>query len=299
MIKEKQIAEFETLLNDAYVNVIENDDKTITLAVRNGFSLTFSVTDKILSGKGNIGKQGQRGVPGLSAAQLAVQQGFATTEEEWLQTLIGEKGEAGKDGKDGSTNDIVDIGVKKKVSVKQGISFNALWNNNELTLTLPVIPVETKTERYRVEQCTITNGDAFSVKTLWLNNAGFLDITLPAIKNGERGKDGVTINGTSPVLGKVTVNRDDTMFCSGGGITGINNYTFHLSAAKQGDKGATGETGAIGAVLGSLNTVVTEQKQQMNSTVFAIIDNKLDIRTGSFSLTFNGNRYEAGVSDEA
>lgn len=166
MIKEKQIAEFETLLNNSYVNIEENDDKTITLSVRNGFSLTFSVTDKILSSKGNTGKQGQRGISGLSAAQLAVQQGLAETEEAWLQSLIGGKGKAGKDGRDGNTDDITDIGIEKKVSVKQGEKFSSLWSNNKLILTLPVIPVKTTIERYHIEQCTIKNGDIFSVKTL-------------------------------------------------------------------------------------------------------------------------------------
>lgn len=131
-----------------------------------------------------------------------------------------------------------------------------------------------------------------------LNNTGFLDITLPTVKNGERGKDGVTINGTSPTLGKVSVNRaSDNMFCSGGGVTGTNNYTFYLSTAKQGNKGETGKTGATGAVLGSLNTVTAKQELQTDDTVFAVIDDKLNIKTDSFDLTFDGNRYEAGVSN--
>src|SRR5699024_8766786 len=53
------------------------------------------------------GKQGDKGDPGKSAYQVAVDNGFEGTEEEWLASLKGPKGDtgdtgpAGKDGADG------------------------------------------------------------------------------------------------------------------------------------------------------------------------------------------------------
>ena len=39
------------------------------------------------------------GRPGKSAYELAVEQGFSGTEEEWLASLVGPQGAAGADGK--------------------------------------------------------------------------------------------------------------------------------------------------------------------------------------------------------
>lgn len=42
-----------------------------------------------------------KGADGLSAYQIAVNNGFSSTETEWLNSLKGEKGEPGKDGSNG------------------------------------------------------------------------------------------------------------------------------------------------------------------------------------------------------
>ena len=45
--------------------------------------------------EGPMGPEGEDGAPGKSAYELAVAEGFAGTLEEWLLSLVGEKGEIG------------------------------------------------------------------------------------------------------------------------------------------------------------------------------------------------------------
>lgn len=52
---------------------------------------------------GAQGEQGVQGIPGASAYELAVEGGFDGTLEEWLESLVGEKGEQGIQGIQGET----------------------------------------------------------------------------------------------------------------------------------------------------------------------------------------------------
>lgn len=58
---------------------------------------------------GEAGATGPQGEPGASAYEIAVENGFRGTEEEWLASLKGETGAPGKDGSD-ATVDIVQEG---------------------------------------------------------------------------------------------------------------------------------------------------------------------------------------------
>ena len=67
-----------------------------------------SVLDKLGESEGSLmfngikigltGDKGQDGMDGKSAYAIAVERGFAGTENEWLNSLKGEKGAAGPDG---------------------------------------------------------------------------------------------------------------------------------------------------------------------------------------------------------
>ena len=94
--------------------------------VGDGFTITFAVTDKIghttqayevgsvitangvniLSLASTAAGQGQvdplQGEPGKSAYEIAVENGFVGTEQEWLDSLHGEDGAPGADGVDGT-----------------------------------------------------------------------------------------------------------------------------------------------------------------------------------------------------
>lgn len=73
------------------------------LAVENGYEGTIEEWLASLVGEvGATGKDGANGKDGQSAYALAVEKGYEGTEEEWLASLLGEDGVNGKDGSNGS-----------------------------------------------------------------------------------------------------------------------------------------------------------------------------------------------------
>lgn len=64
---------------------------------------------------GRDGKDGTNGTNGLSAYEIAVQQGFSGTVDEWLSSLIGEKGEPGSQGQQGEKGDKGETGEKGEI----------------------------------------------------------------------------------------------------------------------------------------------------------------------------------------
>ena len=58
-------------------------------------------TDKINQTQGIKGDPGPQGPKGKSAYELAVENGFNGTLQEWLNSLVGPQGEAGPQGNDG------------------------------------------------------------------------------------------------------------------------------------------------------------------------------------------------------
>ena len=76
--------------------------------------MDFNVTEVL---KGKDGADGKDGANGLSAYEVALNNGFEGTEQEWLESLKGadgKDGENGKDGKDGESYD--DTELKNRVT---------------------------------------------------------------------------------------------------------------------------------------------------------------------------------------
>ena len=81
------------------------------------------------------GPQGEPGEPGKSAYQHAVDNGFKGTEQEWLESLKGDKGEPG-----GGTADDITYGSKTVKDVLDDLLYTAIqitsFNNNVNTVEL-------------------------------------------------------------------------------------------------------------------------------------------------------------------
>jgi hypothetical protein len=72
------------------------------VAVENGFRGTKADWLKSLKGKAGDSIKGDKGDDGLSAYQVAVANGFVGSESVWLASLKGEPGKKGDPGKDGN-----------------------------------------------------------------------------------------------------------------------------------------------------------------------------------------------------
>ena len=89
-------------LNDAILNGVPGES-AYEVAVSNGFEGTEE--EWLASLKGDTGKQGiqgETGPSGASAYEIAVNNGFEGTETEWLASLKGEKGDTGSSSGGGS-----------------------------------------------------------------------------------------------------------------------------------------------------------------------------------------------------
>lgn len=56
--------------------------------------------------QGGSGSQGPKGDPGESAYQIAIDNGFVGTEQEWLESLVGQQGDPGEQGIQGPQGDV-------------------------------------------------------------------------------------------------------------------------------------------------------------------------------------------------
>ena len=81
-----------------------NGKSAYEIAVENGFNGTKEEWLESLKGdKGDSGNTGSNGENGKSAYEIAVENGFNGTEEEWLESLKGQKGSSGLDGTTGKS----------------------------------------------------------------------------------------------------------------------------------------------------------------------------------------------------
>lgn len=93
------------------INEVNNEDHRLVGGEVKGDTLILRTQDMVPGRDGeisprevkiNVGSlRGQDGDDGASAYEVAVQNGFEGTEEDWLASLEGEQGVAGRDGKDG------------------------------------------------------------------------------------------------------------------------------------------------------------------------------------------------------
>ena len=266
-MKQKQVQDLEELTGNALVSV-EQNDKTVTLTMSNGFSLSFSLEDITASIKGDTGSKGERGINGLSAYELAVLQGYIGTEVDWKESLKGDKGEQGVPGPDGTNgSDGHNLDLTKDVTVSCGEQPSvSLDEDGTLYFTFPDIKQGSSGEtgeRYYVRKCLVTEGDIFDVNTTWDGYSGIINVILPVVR-GVKGQKGVTVNGQSPVLGEVTVGQvlpDGSAWqCYKKTVDNVTFYSFELSRLAEGEKGIVGRKGPVGAVNNAL-TVVKETER--------------------------------------
>ena len=107
---------------------------------------------------GKDGADGKDGVDGKSAYELAVENGFVGTVDEWLDSLKGESGDDGAPGVSGSNGDKGDTGVGvKDVSVKtvaNGFVFTFTFTDDSTKSILATVP----TQKIETTTTTVNNG---------------------------------------------------------------------------------------------------------------------------------------------
>lgn len=170
------------------------------------------------------GPAGQKGSDGLSAYQIAVKDGFKGSEQDWLQSLKGQKGDVGLAGQN----------APKITSVK--------FENGQLTFTLSdsstistplTLPKGDKgsdgKDAPKFTNVNYQNGEL--IFTLSDKSTLSVPLTLPKGDNGLNGKD-------APKITNVTLNGNTLTF----DLSDSTSYSLTLPLLK-GDKGDTGSSG--------------------------------------------------------
>lgn len=86
----------------------------------NGISILGNGNISVGDGPGGQGEKGDRGDDGKSAYEVAVDHGYAGTEQQWLSTLKGDKGDTGNSGIALSQTEPVDQNVKIWIKLPLG-----------------------------------------------------------------------------------------------------------------------------------------------------------------------------------
>lgn len=95
--------------------------------------LTWTNLVSLASLQGPTGSTGPQGVPGLSAYQVAVANGFAGTQAQWLDSLVGEDGDQGPQGPPG----IPSVRRIQRITDTDSGSVICDWNSyDEIRVTL-------------------------------------------------------------------------------------------------------------------------------------------------------------------
>lgn len=179
---------------------------------------------------GAKGDRGDKGSDGMSAYQIAVKGGFKGSEQDWLQSLKGQKGDSGLAGKDAPTI----ISVKFE---NGQLTFTLSDNSSVSTpLTLPKgekgdagLPGK---DAPKITNVTL-NGN---ILTFDLSDSSTYSVNLPLLKGdkgdpGQSGKDAPKITGVSYKDNQLVFNLSDNSTIS---------TTLHVLSGPKGDRGSDG-----------------------------------------------------------
>lgn len=102
----------------------------MSISAEQALAVSKKYTQDSLEGAGAL-----KGDPGKSAYEVAVDEGYSGTEEEWLASLVGPQGEKGADGDKGDKGDKGDMGIGipsggtagQVISKKSGTDYDLEW----------------------------------------------------------------------------------------------------------------------------------------------------------------------------
>lgn len=135
---------------------------------------------------------GAQGIQGLSAYQVAVQEGFVGSEEDWIASLKGEKGDTGDKGDKGDTGEKGDPFVYSDFTPEQLESLKGEKGDpgNAATITVG-------------ETITLEPGSDALVENTGNENEAVLKFSIPKGEKGDKGDKGDTGEGVN-IKGELT-----------------------------------------------------------------------------------------------
>lgn len=172
-VNEEKVKE---ILNESSVapsiTIHENTKDSYSLLIDSAAGII--ITPNLL---GKEGQQGERGVDGKSAYELAVQNGFTGTETEWLESMQGADGQPGEEGQNGKS--AYQIAQKNGFSGTEAEWLGSLHGSDGTAPTIEVGAV-----------ITGEPGTEATVVNTGTNTEVILNFTIPRGANGSAGGTG-------------------------------------------------------------------------------------------------------------
>lgn len=202
--------------------------------------MTLALAKKIAgSGTGTPGKDGK------SAYEIAVENGFEGTEEEWLASLKGSDGQNGQDGEDGFSPTVAENNDNSESLYKLDIS-----TKNSTFTTPNLIGKEGKAATISIGNVTTGNsGTNASVINTGTENAAILNFVIPTGLKGDKGERGDTgekgadgVNGNDGAAATIAVGNVTTGASGSDAIvhnSGTSNAAVFDFTIPKGDPGTT------------------------------------------------------------
>lgn len=205
--------------------------------------ITLALAKKLAgSGSGGSGTPGQ---DGKSAYEIAVENGFEGTEEEWLASLKGSDGQNGQDGEDGFSPTVAENSDNSESLYKLDIS-----TKNSTFTTPNLIGKEGKAATISIGNVTTGNsGTNASVINTGTENAAILNFVIPTGLKGDKGERGDTgekgadgVNGNDGAAATIAVGNVTTGASGSDAIvhnSGTSNAAVFDFTIPKGDPGTT------------------------------------------------------------
>lgn len=199
--------------------------------------MTLALAKK-LAGSGS-GASGTPGQDGKSAYEIAVENGFEGTEEEWLASLKGSDGQNGQDGEDGFSPTVAENNDNSESLYKLDIS-----TKNSTFTTPNLIGKEGKAATISIGNVTTGNsGTNASVINTGTENAAILNFVIPTGLKGDKGEKGADgVNGNDGAAATIAVGNVTTGASGSDAIvhnSGTSNAAVFDFTIPKGDPGTT------------------------------------------------------------
>ena len=194
----------------------------------------------------NEAQGGETGADGKSAYELAVEEGFQGTLDEWLDSLKGEPGQNGADGAPGAPGQDGENGENAEI-VGCTATVDSTSGSPKVTVTMG------GTSTQRTFQFDFTG---------LVGAQGATGAQGPAGVDGNDGQDGV--DGAAAGFGKPIANVNTlepgqqatvNVVATGDNTNKIFTFTFGIPKGEKGDTGATGAAGAAATITGATASV--------------------------------------------
>jgi len=250
---------------------------------------------------------GAQGIQGLSAYQIAVQEGFVGSEEDWIASLKGEKGDTGDKGEKGDTGEKGDSFVYSDFTPEQLESLKGQKGDpgNAATVTVG-------------ETVTLEPGSDALVENTGNENEAVLKFSIPKGEKGDKGDKGDTGEGVNikgellseselPEEGQpgdaYVIDGNLYVYVGEGGSVVSNPKWSNVGNIKgpqgetgpQGDPGPQGEPGADGAAATIEIGTVSSSEPGTEPT----ITNSGDSTNAVFNFTIpKGEKGDQGIQGE-